>query len=334
MKLFFAAFFAIVTLSVFSQNVITTNTSGPAICDGSAYLDSSNFIISNTSIYWSGNGTIIQQGGLSISGLCAGTYTVTYTQNGAQQTITFIIGSNTTNPCANFSANLNVTNSTDTVSCDGSVTVSTIGGTAPYVYSWNNGSTTSNLSGMCPGQVCLNITDANGCSVTACDSISIFSQNFGDTIVINGGGNCNSTTGSITMSIEDCSLDYNAIDTAYLSNVFMPTPLDSATLYWVLVDTNGVNYTIVTSTMSIPANVNCYNFTLILYCSQKSQNVKTIIVNDNYNFTSSGITELVQDKKIVRIVDLLGRDAIITPNRVFIIHYSDGSTQKIMRVSE
>jgi hypothetical protein len=45
--------------------------------------------------------------------------------------------------------------------CDGSATVTPIGGTAPYQYSWTNGSNTFTTSNLCQGMYTVTVTDAN-----------------------------------------------------------------------------------------------------------------------------------------------------------------------------
>ena len=61
------------------------------------------------------------------------------------------------------------------VSCngatDGSFDVSVQGGTLPYSYAWNTADTTEDLSMIGQGYYSLNVTDANGCTVSVADSI-------------------------------------------------------------------------------------------------------------------------------------------------------------------
>ncbi len=71
--------------------------------------------------------------------------------------------------------NLSVTATSTSASCgtcpDGTASATATGGTLPYSYLWNNGATTSNISGILPGyyQVC--VTDVNGCN--QCDYIYV-----------------------------------------------------------------------------------------------------------------------------------------------------------------
>lgn len=336
-KLVLSVVVLFLSLNLFSQvNIITQNTSSPTLCDGSACMDSTTIgLISNTSIYWAGGGTILQQGGYCIYNLCAGTYTVTYTVNGSSQTSTFTIGSGSGNPCAGLTANLTIQAASTASSCDGTAMVTAAGGTAPYTFSWQNGiSTSTTVSNLCAGtNICCYVADQNGCTTTACDSISYQGQNSGggDTLIISGNGGCNNPAGSIVMQIEDCNFDFNAVDTAYLSTVVLGTnPTDSSTVLWVFVDTNGVSTTITSVSPGFNAN-GCYDYTLILFCSQKSLNIKTIIVDGQYNFQNAGIETLSNSpKELVKIVDLSGREVTNeNVNGILIYHYSDGSHQKV-----
>jgi hypothetical protein len=173
----------------------------------------------------------------------------------------------------------------------------------------------------------------NGCTTTACDSISFQGQSSGggDTLIISGTAGCNNPAGNIVMQIEDCNFDFNAVDTAYLSTVILGSnPLDSSLVLWAFVDTNGVSTTITSVSPGFNAN-GCYDFTLILFCSQKSMNIKYIFVNGQYTYQSSGIEALSSaPKKLVKIVDLSGREVTNdNSNGILIYYYSDGSHQKV-----
>jgi gliding motility-associated-like protein len=65
-------------------------------------------------------------------------------------------------------AALSTTNSITNVSCfggaNGTISVTTTGGTSPYSYAWNTGTTTEDLTGLSFGTYTLTITDANNCS--------------------------------------------------------------------------------------------------------------------------------------------------------------------------
>jgi len=50
---------------------------------------------------------------------------------------------------------------------DGSIDITVGGGLTPYTFSWSNGSTTEDISGLAPGSYTVDVTDANGCSGNA-----------------------------------------------------------------------------------------------------------------------------------------------------------------------
>jgi hypothetical protein len=332
LKLLLLTLLSTLSFNLFSQTqVYTTNTSGPNICDGTAVLDTTN--INMTSIYWQGMGMIINQGSYMVTNLCPGTYGVTFISNGTSVTLTFIIMSGNFNPCLNFGGFLTPTNSVDSTTCDGSATVTVTGGQAPYTYQWSNGSTTQTINSLCPGVYCCYVSDMNGCWANICDTIGVQSPNAGDTLIING-SLCPNPQGTIVTQIENCQFNYNSAYIAYLTSVTIPTnPMDSMIIYWTFIDTTAAMTYIQYNVPQINIS-GCYNFTLILHCSIKSFNIKTIIVNDSYNVTLLGINELTENRKqLIHVVDMLGRETKVTNNQPLIYVYSDG-TREIKYITE
>jgi hypothetical protein len=206
------------------------------------------------------------------------------------------------------------------------MTVNITNGTAPYTYQWSNGNMLQTINNLPVGGYCCYVTDANGCNTTLCDSI--VTQSLGDTLVINSVGTCNSPINIFTTTIEDCTINYNTVDTAYMTiNSLINSGLDSILCVWYVIDTTGtyqtymVNYPMIDST-------GCYNFQLIVYCYQKTMNYKTIVINQNEYLGFVGINELSgNSKQLIRVSDLMGREVKVQSNKLLIYTYSDGSKE-------
>ena len=97
--------------------------------------------------------------------LSAGNYIVLVTDaNGCDSTLSYTIAEPTA-----LTLDTSITNTTCNGFTDGSITISTTGGTAPYSYSWSTGAATSTLTSLGAGTYSVTVTDDNGCtdSITA-----------------------------------------------------------------------------------------------------------------------------------------------------------------------
>ena len=167
------------------------------LCDGKATVIPSGGTGPNYTYLWSNtpNGTTA-----SITGLCAGTYSVVVTdENGCTH--------DTTNLIVTQPTPLVLTKTEKAAFCnlpDGSATATVSGGTPPYIYGWNTTpvQTNLNLSNVTPGNYCFGVEDANKCM----DSICVIIGNIpGETasitgttpITCNGGAN-GTATGTAT----------------------------------------------------------------------------------------------------------------------------------------
>lgn len=107
--------------------------------------------------------------GTNLPNVAAGTYYVSATDaNGCTANTTATVG-NLSGPTATAIVNSNVTGNG---LCNGNATVTAGSGTAPYTYLWDNGETTATASALCAGTFCVTITDANGCTVSTCVTIT------------------------------------------------------------------------------------------------------------------------------------------------------------------
>ena len=160
-----------VTGCAYSQSVIVANTttgivvssvSTNEICgDGAGSI---NLTVSggtgSYSYLWSPLGGTLED----LTNLSAGTYTATVTDNGDGCSVVETI---TIENDANYTMSVTVDNSTCSTCTDGSIDVSIVEiiPDGPYTYSWNNGQTTQDISGLLPGTYTVTITGASGCTL-------------------------------------------------------------------------------------------------------------------------------------------------------------------------
>jgi len=105
----------------------------------------------------------------AINSLSSGSYNISIIDANGCQIVTLI---NVNDAGGSSSGISNITNSTCNGSSDGSITVTTNGGSTPYSYSWSTGDTTSSISGLIAGSYIVTVTDSVGC--LAVDSVSIW----------------------------------------------------------------------------------------------------------------------------------------------------------------
>lgn len=96
----------------------------------------------------------------SLSGLCAGTYSVTVTDSAGCDTVASVLINDPSN------MNLTLTDSVDLLCngvCTGAAVTQVSGGASPFTYQWSSGQATPSVSGLCAGNYSLTVTDANDC---------------------------------------------------------------------------------------------------------------------------------------------------------------------------
>lgn len=138
------------------DTVITNATCGQ--CNGEIVVSGNGGVPPYTYLWGNGETTA------TISGLCPGVYTVDVTDAvGCTQNFDIAV-SNDGGPT---SATLNSTDASCFGVCDGSATVTPVGGIPPYTYFWvPGGQTTSTVNGLCAGSYNVQIQDSIGCIYT------------------------------------------------------------------------------------------------------------------------------------------------------------------------
>lgn len=131
---------------------ITSTSCG--LCDGEIDLAISGGT-GSYSVVWNTGAT-----GTLLTGLCSGVYEATITDdNGCTVTQSITVENS-----EGLTGDAVVNAITCAGSCDGEITVTGIGGVAPYTYFWlHDGSTSPFISGLCAGDYFVEITDATGC---------------------------------------------------------------------------------------------------------------------------------------------------------------------------
>ncbi|MBL7766103.1 MAG: SprB repeat-containing protein, partial [Chitinophagaceae bacterium] len=152
------------TLLTVTANVIA-NASCNGNCDGTGQATANNG--SGPYTYAITAPGVINVNTGAISGLCAGSYTITATDAGLCTATTVI---NVTQPVV-LSVNANVlTNASCNGVCDGTAQATAAGGTTAYTYSITApgviNASTGAITGLCSGSYTITVTDANLCTAT------------------------------------------------------------------------------------------------------------------------------------------------------------------------
>jgi len=112
----------------------------------------------------------------TFTGLQGGTYNVTATDaDGCEGAVAVVL----TSTQATVSLTTTSIDASAQTAADGSATVTATGGATPYSYNWSNGGTTATIGNVAAGVYSVTVTDANGCSVSASETVG-FSTGIGD----------------------------------------------------------------------------------------------------------------------------------------------------------
>lgn len=139
----------------------------------------------------------------SVSGLIAGSYSVTITDNSGCETIEQVNLSNSNGPTTTSGS----TNITCAGVDNGSAYVSVSGGQSPFTYSWSNGETTSSIANLSDGTYTVTVTDNSGCIST--ESIIISSPDPLITTISSTGTSSGLCTGNATALVNGGTSPYS-----------------------------------------------------------------------------------------------------------------------------
>jgi hypothetical protein len=198
----------------------------------------------------------------AISGLPAGTYTVTVTDNNG---CTATASATLTQPSEITKSTVNVNNPTCFGGSDASGLVLTTGGTTPYTYLWSNGSTASSINGVMAGTYTVTVTDANACtsidSITFTDPLPLITSTVVDSTV-----SCNGLSdGGITASTINGALPYSYSWNNGMTGASI-TGIPAGTYSVTVTDVNGCTDStsvvvteplVLTSAVSVDSTVSC-----------------------------------------------------------------------------
>lgn len=246
-----------------------------------------------------------------ISGLTAGTYTLTVTDshNCTKTTSITIL-----QPLAALAI---ASTSTD-VKCygnnTGNITTTVTGGTTPYNYSWNNGGNTSSLSNVVAGEYSLTVTDANGCS--ALNTVTISAPLAALTTTPNSTNiNCNGgQTGSAEITVSGGTSPYNYIwNTGAITSQI--TTIGNGNYTVTVTDQNGCqetnNFTITQPSAALSlsltsTDVSCFNLSNASISSQVNGGTSPYNYNWSNGANSSDLTGISNGTYSLTVTDANG----------------------------
>lgn len=223
------------------------------------------------SYLWSNGSTNTTQ---TITGLPAGTYTVTVTDAFlCSKTASYTV----TEPSL-LTTSCTGSNVSCTGSSNGSANVTASGGTIPYSYNWSNGVTTSSNNNLITGTYTVTVTDGNGCTITCGYEVTEPTPSFNNIIGPCIGGN----TGVVTAVMNGGAPPYTFSWSNSQSNA-TATGLTAGTYTVTITDANNCT---ITGTVVITEDVTCCGIGTDFINSQTDFDNIGNTFNKNYNLNT------------------------------------------------
>jgi gliding motility-associated-like protein len=151
----------------------------PILCNGTSTATLKAIGLGSPSLIYTWDTNPVQNGA-TITNMPAGTYTVNVTDgNACPASATVVVNEPT---AINFNA---VASPEKCIAKNGSISTTVTGGTAPYIYLWNNGAGSDSINNLAAGSYSVQVTDANNCMV---NSPAIIVKNDAEKLAVNLGG--------------------------------------------------------------------------------------------------------------------------------------------------
>ncbi len=177
---------------VSSESFATVDVTCFGACDGTAAISADGGTAPYTYLWSDGQTTQIA------TGLCAGTYSVTITDN---NNCSYVENNIVINEPPALSNSMSVTNLLCSGDSNGTATATVSGGTPPYTYLWSDGQTTATATNLVAGNYTVTVTDSNNCQIVDNATITEPAPLVNNSVVITNPlcfGDC---TGSISVNI-------------------------------------------------------------------------------------------------------------------------------------
>ena len=115
-----------------------------------------------------------------------------------------------TDPCASLSLSSPQSSPATCYAADGSATFQATGGTSPYSYQWSNGQSSPTATGLNAGVYSIDVTDANGCSISNIVGVGMDNSNAPSfTSIVNDVSCYGSNDGSIDLIVSGSTPPYS-----------------------------------------------------------------------------------------------------------------------------
>ena len=208
--------------------------------------------------------------------LGAGMYSVISNDaDGCESSISFEINE------PSFTLNINDSVNASNGVCNGSIDIIVIDGTAPFLFNWNTGDTTEDLSGLCAGFYSVTVSDSNNCQI---NNSYIIENEYDSTIT--------SFVDTISVVIDTCLFNTSVpIDSANIYD-FEIISIDSAITNWVFWQAGSAIYLDVVVSYTPGLNL----IYLEIICLNKATNI--------YKFYGIFNSESVNVSKVEKIINV------------------------------